>query len=348
MYRTIRNLSSLFLFAVCLWLTVQLLLPIGLPFLLGLLLALAAEPLVAPLGRRLPRGLAAGVGVTGTLVFLGILVVMACALVVRELGILAGMLPNLEQTAKEGMDILSRWVLEMAGRLPAGIRDVLSRNVTKFLSGGGAMLDGAFRYGMNLAGGMLKTVPDGALVLGTGAVSGYMISARLPGIRAWFRDLLEKERLKPLVRTLVAMKQALGGFLKAQLKLMGITWGILVLGFMLLRIPQPLLWGAVVALVDVLPVLGTGTVLLPWSLLCLLQSDGGRALGLLGLYGVIALTRSLMEPRILGAQLGLDPLAALTALYGGYRLFGLPGMLLAPLVTVAAIQMVRLRPEKQT
>lgn len=348
MYRTIRNLSSLFLFAVCLWLTVRLLLPVGLPFLLGLLLAVSAEPLVGRLGQRLPRGLAAGVGVTGALVFLVILVVLACAVIVRELGMLAQMMPDLEQTARDGMSILSRWAIGVAQRLPAGVRDVVTRNVTKFVSGGSTMLDGAFRYGVNLAGGMLKMVPDGALVLGTGVISGYMISARLPKIRVWVRSLLEKERLKPIIRTIVQMKKALVGYVKAQMKLMGITWGILALGFLLLRIPYALLWAVVVALVDVLPVLGTGTVLLPWSFICFLQSDGGRALGLLGLYGVIALTRSMLEPKILGAQLGLDPLAALTALYGGYRIFGLPGMLLAPLVTVVAVQMVRLRPEKGT
>ena len=119
------------------------------------------------------------------------------------------------------------------------------------------------------------------------------------------------------------------------------------MGLVLLRIPNGVLWAVVIALVDVLPVLGTGTVLIPWSFLCFLQGDGGRAVGLLGVYGIISLTRSLLEPKILGAQLGLDPLAALAALYGGYRLFGLPGMLLAPLVTVAAVQMMRLRPEKR-
>jgi len=347
LYRTIRNLSSLFLFAVCLWLTVGFLLPIGLPFLLGLLLAVAAEPLVGRMEGRLPRGLAAGVGVTGAILFLSILVVLACAVLIRELGILAALLPDLEQTAKDGMGILSRWALGVARRLPAGVRDVVERNVTGLLSGGSELLDGAFRYGMNLAGGMLKTVPDGALVLGTGVISGYMISARLPKIREWIKRLLEKERLKPVLRTLAHMKNALVGYLKAQLKLMSVTWGILVLGLVLLRIPNGVLWAVVIALVDVLPVLGTGTVLIPWSFLCFLQGDGGRAVGLLGVYGIISLTRSLLEPKILGAQLGLDPLAALAALYGGYRLFGLPGMLLAPLVTVAAVQMVRLRPEKR-
>jgi len=347
LYRTIRNLTSLMLFAVCLWLTVRFLLPIGLPFLLGGLLAVAAEPVVGLLSRKIPRPAAAGIGVTGAFLLTAMLVLLGCAVIIRELGILAAMLPDLEQTAKTGMGVLSRWVLGMVGRLPRGIGDILTRNVTRLFSGGSAMLDNAFRYAVNLAGGMLKTVPDGALVLGTGVISSFMISARMPRIREWLRVLLEKERLKPILRTMRSMKAALVGYLKAQFKLMGVTWGILTLGFLLLRIPYGFLWAGLVALVDVLPVLGTGTVLLPWSLICFLQDDGGRAVGLLGIYGVITLTRSLLEPKLVGEHLGLDPLATLAALYGGYKLFGLPGMLLAPLVTVAAVQMVRLRPENR-
>ena len=87
-------------------------------------------------------------------------------------------------------------------------------------------------------------------------------------------------------------------------------------------------------LVDAFPVLGTGTVLIPWALVCFIQGEGARAVGLLGLYAVAALTRSAMEPKLLGQHLGLDPLTTLLALYAGYRFWGLPGMLLSPLLAV--------------
>ena len=109
-------------------------------------------------------------------------------------------------------------------------------------------------------------------------------------------------------------------------------------GLLLLKIPHAPLWAAVVALVDVFPVLGTGTVLLPWSLISFLQGDTGRAFFLLGIYGAAAVTRTVLEPRLVGKQLGLDPLVTLMALYMGYRLFGLPGMLLSPMIAVVVTQ----------
>ena len=94
------------------------------------------------------------------------------------------------------------------------------------------------------------------------------------------------------------------------------------------------------ALVDAFPILGTGTVLVPWSLFSFLQGDYVLAFGLLILYGTTALTRSVLEPRLLGRQLGLDPLITLMALYAGYRLWGIGGMLLAPILAVAATQLL--------
>ena len=112
---------------------------------------------------------------------------------------------------------------------------------------------------------------------------------------------------------------------------------------MILRIPYALFWALGICLVDAFPVLGTGTILLPWSLLLALQGDTARAVGLCSTYAIISLSRSMLEPKLLGRHLGLDPLATLIALYVGFRLWGIGGMLLAPILTVTAMQLSALR-----
>ena len=134
---------------------------------------------------------------------------------------------------------------------------------------------------------------------------------------------------------------ASGGWLTAQLKLMSVTFCILAAGLTLLRIPRSLLWAFVIALVDALPVFGTGTVLIPWALVCFLQGNRVLALGIAGPYATAALTRSILEPKLLGRHLGLDPLATLAALYIGCRLWGIAGMIAAPMITVALLQLRR-------
>ena len=151
-------------------------------------------------------------------------------------------------------------------------------------------------------------------------------------------------RLPPPWRTRLGrvaggLREALGGWLKAQGLLMLITFGELAAGFLLLRVELSLLLAGLVALVDALPVFGTGTVLLPWAVLALLGGDVRMSVGLLVLYSVISLVRSLLEPRLVGARVGLPPLAALVCMYVGFQALGVLGMLLAPLAAVLARQL---------
>ncbi len=318
------------------WLFARFLLPVSLPFLLGAGLALLAEPMTGFLCRRLrlPRSAAAGISVTAAFCFLGLLLLLLCALILKELSALTRVLPDLEATARSGMDLLSQWLLSLSSRLPDGVRTILQRNITGFFSGGSALLDQAVRYLLGLAGHLLTAMPDSALTLGTAVIASFMISAKLPQLHGFF----SRERFSPVLTLWQRLRSALGGWLFAQLKLSGVTWGILTLGFWILGIPHALLWAALTALVDAFPVLGTGTVLIPWSLIAFLQGNTPRGIGLAAVYAVVSLIRSVLEPKLVGKQLGLDPLLTLAALYAGYRLFGLGGMLLAPVVTVAVKQ----------
>ncbi|MBQ2855453.1 MAG: sporulation integral membrane protein YtvI [Oscillospiraceae bacterium] len=337
-----KSILSLLLICLILWLAGKYLLPLFLPFLLGAGLALLAEPPVRFLcGRlRLPRSAAAGIGVAAVFIGISTLFLMLCAFLVRELGVLAGILPDLTDTARAGITLLEDRLLWLAEKAPAEIRPILADNVSELFSGGTALLDRGFAYVLGLAGTILSHVPDSALSLGTAVISAFMISAKLPRIRLWFRENFPRDRLRPLLQTLRRVRTALGGWLAAQVRLAGMTLGILLAGFLILRIPYALLWAFGISLLDALPVLGTGTVLLPWGLVCFLQGDKARALGLLGIYAVISLTRSALEPKLLGRHLGLDPLATLFALYAGYKLWGIGGMLLAPLLAVTVVQLM--------
>jgi predicted PurR-regulated permease PerM len=90
----------------------------------------------------------------------------------------------------------------------------------------------------------------------------------------------------------------------------------------------------ITAIVDILPVLGTGTILIPWGIIMLIQKEFYLGFGLLILFLAISLIRQVAEPKVLGKSLGLHPLLALFATYVGFTLFGLLGMILAPIVAL--------------
>ena len=315
-------------------------LPVLLPFLLALLTAYAAEPLVRVLNSRLrlPRWASAGAGVT--LALAGILLALAAlgAFLLRQVGNLANVLPDLESTAQQGLESLEGFLTNLANNAPEGLRPMLGRSVEGLFSGGSDLLDGVSARVLKLASAGLTRLPDSALGVGTWLLASFMVSSRLPELRQKAAAAIPETWKTRVIPRLKGLKTALGGWLLAQLKLTGITFLVLCASFLLLRIQHGPLWAALVSTLDALPVLGTGTFLVPWSLVCFLQGNTPRALGLLGSYAAAAILRSILEPRLLGKQLGLDPLVTLLALYGGFRLWGLAGMIAAPLLSVAAVQ----------
>ncbi len=324
------------------WLGVRYLLPILMPFALGALLAMAAEPGVRFLSNklRLPRSAAAGIGVSAVFLVIITLLTMLFAFLIRELGLLTGILPTMEQTVRSGLDALQAWLLDLSMRTSPGIRSLLQRNVNDFFSSGAALLDQFTRYALGLAGSIISRLPDSALGVGTAVLSAFLISAELPVIRKWLEEHVPKARFQTGLEFLRRLRSTVGLWLIAQLKLISITYLLLALGFVLLRVPYAPLWALAVAAVDAFPILGTGTILVPWSIVCLLQNNSARAIGLLGLYITTSMTRSALEPRFVGRQLGLDPLVTLIALYTGFRLWGLPGMIFMPLLAITVVQMI--------
>lgn len=320
---------------------VRYLMPVLLPFALAVVLALIAEPLVGFFHKKahLPRPIATGIGMTMTLVLFILVIMVLVSLLVRELGMLAGVVPDLADTATQGMHSLQLWLSGLADRTPKNLQPLLQRGVDGLFSDGTAIIDQISARLLGLASGILSKLPDSVLGFATWLLAGYMLSAKLPNIRSWLSAHIPQRWKEHYLPALKKLKGSVLGWLLAQGKLIGITFLILTVGFFILQITYAPLWAALISLVDALPILGTGMVLVPWSLVCFLQGDSIRAVGLLGVYATAALIRQVLEPRFVGKHLGLDPLVTLFAMYAGYRLFGFGGMILSPLVAVTVTQL---------
>jgi sporulation integral membrane protein YtvI len=136
-------------------------------------------------------------------------------------------------------------------------------------------------------------------------------------------------------------------YARSYLILMLLTFAVVSVGLALLGVEYVLLLSALIALLDALPVIGVGTVLIPWSLFELLLGRVPLGVGLLVLYVIHELIRQIAEPRILGRNMGLHPLLTLILLYGGYTLLGFLGLLLLPVLTVTLHAVMRVRSERE-
>ena len=316
-----------------LWLSIRFVLPVALPFLVGALLAVAAEPAVSfgVQRLRLSRGLAAGLGVTVSMVLLAALLTLIGAISVRQLGSLAGKLPDLTAQAQN----LEDWLLTAADNAPEGVRALAQRTVLEVFDGGATVMEQFAGKVPSMLTTVVSGVGNSVLGIGTAILAAFLISARLPKLRQGIARRLPASWHEKYLPALKRVRSSLGLWLKAQGKLALVTWGIVTAGFFVIRIGNAPLWAALVALVDAIPILGTGTILVPWGVVCLLQGQTARGIGLLVIYAAAAVTRTVLEPRMVGRHLGLDPLMTLAALYVGYRLWGIPGLLFTPILASA-------------
>lgn len=177
-------------------------------------------------------------------------------------------------------------------------------------------------------------VPRILLFLLVAVVSVLYIAWDLPRITGAVRSLLPpavSERAAALKNGI--LKTALC-YLRSYGILMLMTFVLVLVGLLILRAEYAVLMAVLIALLDVLPVIGVGTLLVPWSVISFLMGGTARGVGLLVLLAAHEVMRQIAEPRILGKSLGVHPLVTLVLLYAGYTLFGLLGLLLVPAVGV--------------
>lgn len=119
-----------------------------------------------------------------------------------------------------------------------------------------------------------------------------------------------------------------------------IVFFMLMVGFWLMKVPYFILISLVVAIIDMLPILGVGTVLIPWSIYSFITGELGRGIGMLALYILIILVRQVSEPRLIGKRVGLSPLVTLISIYIGFRAFGIVGVIFAPFTAMAVMSLI--------
>jgi sporulation integral membrane protein YtvI len=135
------------------------------------------------------------------------------------------------------------------------------------------------------------------------------------------------------------LRKALFGFIKAQLTLISITAVIVLIGLLILRVNYAITIAIIIGAVDLLPYLGTGAVFVPWIIYSFFTENFTLTIGLSILYAIVVVQRQLMEPKVLSSNIGLDPLATLIALFVGFKLFGVLGLIIGPvsLVVIRAL-----------
>lgn len=319
-------------FLVVSYAAVRWLLPLVAPFVLAALVAEVLAPVVAvltrPLGRwRLPRTLATALVLLVVAAVLLTLSTLAVARLVRELRELSAVLP----AHYEG---LRRLALEQAAQLTAFSR-TLPASVQEYLQ---VLFARGQELLQNSLPAMLGAVQAFAAVPRLAAdilimwIAAFFLLRDREAIGGFLIGLFPADMRLPVRRVRASVWSAVVGVARAQAVLISLAAIISVAGLALIGSGYALSAGLLIGLADVLPVLGPGAIYVPWAVYNLVTGQVLFGVKLLVLYGLVAITRQFLEPRLMGDAMGLHPLAILISLYLGFTFFGPLGLVIGPLL----------------
>ena len=321
-----------------LYLLFQYVLPLLLPFLLAYVIAWMIRPLANKIAKktRLSRGLCSVLLLLLVFGFGGWGLWWGSVHLVAELGKLVERLLS-DGGIFDAMDSLMLWAEKIGSRFglvlkgETGNSQVFYDSIMQMV---GNLLSSLASRLPDLAASLFSALPSVLFFLIVSVVACFYFCIDGVSITRGLGSFLPREWQSKIPSIKENLRDVLKKYVKAYGFLLLLTFVLLLVGFWVLGVEYAFLLAFLIALADLLPVIGVGTVLIPWGIVMLLQKRFYIGFGLLILYLVISLIRQVAEPKVLGKSLGLHPLLTLFATYVGFTLFGLLGMILAPIAAL--------------
>ncbi|MGN0159341.1 MAG: sporulation integral membrane protein YtvI [Brotaphodocola sp.] len=311
------------------------------PFVIGWIIAMIANPLVRWLEKRLKIVRKHSSMAIVILVLAGILglTYLLIARLVHEAVSFAQDLPQRYMTAVTEMESVFDRFDSLFRIVPKDVQQAaqeVAGNVGQMLS---SLAQNFAAPTVEAAGSLAKAIPGVLVYTAVTILSSYFFIAEQDKIWEFWHRHLPENMNRYLLYLRRDVKRLIGGYFSAQFKIMFVVAGILLIGFLVLGMEHSVLLAVIIAVLDFLPMLGTGTVLIPWSVLKLLTGNYAIAAGMILLYILTQVVRQMIQPKIVGDSMGLPPLATLFFLYLGFKVHGLSGMIIAVPVGMIALNL---------
>ena len=206
----------------------------------------------------------------------------------------------------------------------------------------GEILNTVSNWIRNLLTGLIEVVtslPSIAICIGITVIALYFICVDKIYILDQIEHHLPKLWVKKIGSHLRDLIKTLGGYLKAEATLILVSFIISLIGLYLLRIigfnvPYPLLMALFIGFVDALPILGSGTVMIPWAIICGINGDLKLGIAIIVLLIIMSVVRQILEPKLVSKNIGVHPIFTLIAMYTGFKFIGVFGLLIGPIVLI--------------
>lgn len=313
------------------------------PFVIGWFIAAIAAPLVNWLEKRLKivKKLGSALIVIVVLALIVLLVYFIISRVIAEIGDLAKNFPHLYAQLEEGLHKIGDTLSGVFDRLPDGIQkgwNAVAANMDKTM---GEMMSHLSRPTVSAAGKFAKSLPSYLIAFVVAIMSAYFFTIQREEVIQWMKRISPPSVEKRMRLVSDNLKYAVGGYLKAQFKIMGVVFVILFVGLLAFGVHYAALIAILIAFLDFLPFFGTGTAMIPWAFYEFFMGDYKLTVALAVIYVITQVVRQMLQPKLMGDSMGLNPVVTLLLLYVGYKISSVLGMILAVPLGLVLINMYR-------
>lgn len=330
---SIIKVIKLFIFLLFLYIFINYIGGLFLPFIIGYILCIILYPLFKILNNRykIPKPISSILCISALVflvIFLGVGIV---GQIVKEAKEFAKDLPYYIESIKLTFDEINNKAQDLIKILPDG----LERTFINFLENSSSIIGELLGNGLkNTSIKVIRKAPNALMITIISIISCYLMLIDKENMQKFIIRQLPKKYADKFSIVKTGIGDAVFGYIRAQAIIMCLIATICFIGLLILKAPYALFIAVVIGIVDALPVFGSGFILWPWALYNVITKNYGLAIGLIIMYVVILLTRQFVEPKILGKQIGIHPLATLMSIYVGLQVFGVFGFIIGPIIMV--------------
>jgi sporulation integral membrane protein YtvI len=302
------------------------------PFLVGWLLSLLFHPFVTLLQKKyhIPRWIGSLLSILLLLIFFVVVVVGAWNNLYGQAVHLWNHMPQYLSLLEHSWNqFLEKWAT-IVSALPHGIHQLIPKGENTLPS----FLSKIVQSGSSHSFSALISISNGFMITVVALISSYFFTKDKEEIAAFVKGYLPKQYSKEYILIKKELKYSFWAYIKTQCILMIYTFSICLIGLIVFRSPYAFLLSVIISLIDAIPFFGSGFILWPGAVICLISGENVLALGYGIIYLCVNLMRQVMQPKILGTQIGLHPLLTLISMYIGLKTLGILGMILGPILAV--------------
>lgn len=338
------NFVLMILLALFMFLVLPKLLGFFLPFVIGWIVSLIANPLVHFLEKKVKILRKHGSVIIMVLVILIIVALAALfiAIIIKEATELVKNLPDIIASAKAQIAEASKYVERFKRTLPQNIRDMIDQAIAGFSESVTDYSKNIELPSMSSAGNIVGQIAEGFLMVIVTILSAYFFTAERNEMAEGLKRKLPASVINYWKLIYDNFVSAFGGYFKAQFKIMLVLTVIMFVGFEILNVGYSFLFALGIALLDVLPVFGTGAILWPWAVIDVMSGNYVRAIGLVVIYLICQVVKQILQPKMVGDSIGLNPLATLIFMFVGYKFSGVFGMIIGIPIGMVLVNMYRI------